>query len=131
MSNVNQEPAFSGDGPEAVFRSGLKEGRFYLQRCDDCSTHVFYPRMLCTHCGSVRLGQVLASGRGTVYSTSMVRRRPESGGNYNICLVDLDEGPRMMSQVTGIAPENVRIGMAVKARIDEIDGEPAVLFEQA
>jgi hypothetical protein len=46
-----------------------------------------------------------------------VRRKPADGGDYNVCLVDLAEGPRMLSRVAGVAPEEVRIGMAVKARI--------------
>jgi hypothetical protein len=78
---------------------------------------VFYPRVLCPHCGSERLEWVAPSGRGTVYSTTIVRRKPADGGDYNVCLVDLAEGPRMLSRVAGVAPEEVRIGMAVKARI--------------
>lgn len=131
MSNVSESKVFLGDGPEAVFRQGLKEDVFYLQRCAACGNHVFYPRILCSHCGSMQLEKVVASGQGTVYSVSTVRRRPESGGNYTIVLVDLAEGPRMMSTVTGMAPEEVRIGMKVQAKIDEIDGEPAIIFEQA
>jgi uncharacterized OB-fold protein len=65
-----------------------------------------------------------ASGRGTVYATTTVRERQ---GNYNISLIDLAEGPRMMSRVEGIAPEAVRIGMAVSARI--ADSPTRIVFE--
>lgn len=104
-------------GPEKRYLDALAQGRFEIQRCDACAKHVFYPRVLCPHCGSTRLDWVAPSGRGTVYSTTVVRRRPADGGDYNVCLVDLDEGVRMMSRVVSVAPQDVRIGMAVKARI--------------
>ncbi|MDO9450509.1 MAG: Zn-ribbon domain-containing OB-fold protein [Rugosibacter sp.] len=109
--------AFSGPGPDAVFAAFLADGRFMLQQCDDCKKHVFYPRVLCPHCGSPKLAWQPASGQGTVYSTTVVRRKPEQGGDYNVVLVDLSEGPRMMSRVDGISPHEVAIGMAVRATI--------------
>jgi len=109
--------AFSGPGPDAVFAAFLADGRFMLQQCDDCKKHVFYPRVLCPHCGSPKLAWQPASGQGTVYSTTVVRRKSEQGGDYNVALVDLHEGPRMMSRVDGISPHEVAIGMAVRAQI--------------
>jgi uncharacterized OB-fold protein len=104
-------------GPEKRFFDALAAGRFEIQKCSSCARHVFYPRVLCPHCGSDRLDWIAPSGRGTVYSTTVVRRKPADGGDYNVCLVDLAEGVRMMSRVAGIAPPDVRIGMAVKARV--------------
>ena len=92
---------------------------------------IHYPRLLCTDCGADRLETVEASGGGTVYSTSVIRRRPERGGDYNIALVDLDEGPRLMSRVEGLAPDDVTIGMRVKARIAAADGAPLLVFDAA
>ena len=112
MTNV-----FNGPGPDAVFAAALTEGRFILQQCDECKQHVFYPRVLCPHCGSPSLAWQPASGQGTVYSTTVVRRKPEQGGDYNVALVDLHEGPRMMSRVDGISPHEVVIGMAVRMKI--------------
>jgi len=109
--------AFNGPGPDAVFAAFLADGRFMLQQCDDCKKHVFYPRVLCPHCGSPKISWQSASGQGTVYSTTVVRRKPEQGGDYNVALVDLHEGPRMMSRVDGISPHEVAIGMAVRAQI--------------
>ena len=60
---------------------------------------------------------VEAGGMGTVYSTTVNRRSPEKGGTFNLCLIDLDEGVRMLSRVVDMAPEDVAIGMKVKARI--------------
>jgi len=104
-------------GPEKQYLDKLAGGSFEIQRCADCGRHVFYPRVLCPHCGADRLGWVAPSGRGTVYSTTVVRRKPADGGDTNIVLVDLKEGVRLMSRVAGIAPEQVKIGMAVSARI--------------
>ena len=64
-----------------------------------------------------KLDWVKASGSGTVYSTTVVRRKPEAGGDYNVALIDLAEGPRMMSRVVGVEPTAVKIGMKVRARI--------------
>ena len=68
-----------------------------------------------------------ASGRGEVHTTTVVRRKPERGGDYNICMIELEEGVRMMSRVEGMVPTDVTIGMAVKIFVGEMDGEPAVL----
>lgn len=121
------EPA----GPEATFQRFLAQGRFMLQRSRSSGAFVFYPRRLAPGTGRDDLEWVEASGRGTVYSTTVVRQRPEKGGDFNVALIDLDEGPRMMSRVVGTAPEEVRIGMAVAAEVGELDGTPAVLFRPA
>ena len=120
-----------GPGPDAVFAAGLEDGEFRIQRCGNCGAHIHYPRALCPECGSADLAAVRASGRGTVYATSVVRVRPGHGENYNIALVDLAEGPRMMTRVVDIAPENVRIGDAVTAFVGEIEGDKVVLFRPA
>jgi len=104
-------------GPEFQYQERLSQGRFEIQKCAGCGKHVFYPRVLCPHCGADRLAWVAPSGRGVVYSTTVVRRKPADGGDYNVALVDLEEGVRMMSRVAEIAPETVRIGMKVKARV--------------
>ena len=119
---------FDGPGPDAVFAAGLAENTFKIQHCRNCDAHVFYPRALCTECGSPDLEWVVASGSGTVYATSVVRQRPEVGENYNIALVDLNEGPRMTTRVVDIAPEDVKIGASVTAFVGEIDGNRVVLF---
>jgi len=116
-------------GPDKVFADYLGKGEFKLQLCADCERHIFYPRIVCPHCGSQNLAWVEASGRGVVYSTSVPRGMPE--GEYNISLIDLAEGPRMMSRVVGIEAEKVVIGMAVMAFIGEIDGVRVVLFKPA
>lgn len=121
----------AGASPEQTYFSALADGRFILQRCAPCDRSVFYPRALCPYCGADSLEWREASGRGTVYATSVVRRRPEQGPPYNVSLVDLAEGPRMMSRVEGVAPEAVRIGMAVSASVDRSGDTPTVVFRPA
>lgn len=122
---------FDGPGPEAVYRSYLAEGRFMIQRSASTGTYVMWPRVVLPGTGEADLEWVEASGAGTVYATTVTRRRPEQGGDYNVALIDLAEGPRMMSRVVGVAPEEVTIGMKVEAKVDELNGAPAVLFEPA
>lgn len=117
----------TGQGPEAFYREELRAGRFMIQRGVSSGRCVFYPRHAAPGTGEA-LEWVEASGMGTVYSTTVVRQRPEAGGDYNIAVVELAEGPRTMSQVVDMAPQNVRIGMKVRARIDERDGQPILVF---
>jgi uncharacterized OB-fold protein len=114
--------------PEKTYQAFLASGQFRIQRCVACSRHVFHPRLVCPHCGETNLRWIAPSGLGRVYSTTVVRRKIEDGGNYNVALVDLDEGVRMMSRIDGIAPLAVRIGQRVRAHVTEDSGTPIVVF---
>jgi len=98
-----------------------------LLRCRDDGRYLFHPRVAAPVTGSTNLEWVPASGKGIVYSTSVMRERPPKE-SYNIALIDLEEGPRMMSRVDGLKPEDVRIGMKVKANIISEDGQPLLVF---
>ena len=110
------------------YQAELDAGRFCLQHCPQCQKHVFTPRELCPHCGASPLRWVRASGLGRVYSTSTIARKADAGGSYNVALIDLHEGVRMMSRVEGLAPEDVRIGQRVQAHVAQKDGRGLVLF---
>jgi uncharacterized OB-fold protein len=114
--------------PDSEFRAFLAEGRFMIQRSKGDGSHVFYPRAIAPGTGARDLEWVQASGRGVVYSTTVVRKKPPEP-SYNVALIDLAEGPRMMSRVEGVDPAAVAIGMAVQARIVDQDGEPVVVFD--
>ncbi len=118
-------------GPEAEFRAHLAEGRFMIQRSVSTGAYVFYPRPFVPGSGETDLEWVEASGEGTVYATTTNRRSPEKGGTFNVCLVDLAEGPRMLSRVVGMPSEEVAIGQNVRAKIEDVDGSPAVVWEAA
>jgi uncharacterized OB-fold protein len=111
--------------PEQDYLRFLAEGRFMLQRSKSSGRHLFYPRVAEPGSGATDLEWVEASGDGTVYATTVMRQRAPTP-SYNVALIDLAEGPRMMSRVEGIAPEAVRIGMHVKARVVR-EGEAALV----
>jgi uncharacterized OB-fold protein len=116
--------------PEQDFLTFLAEGRFMLQRSRETGRHLFYPRVAEPGTGCTDLEWVQASGAGTVYSTTVIRQKPPTP-NYNLALIDLAEGPRMMSRVEGVAPEGVRIGMRVSAKIIRENDAPMIVFEPA
>ena len=118
-------------GPAAAFAAFLAQGRFMIQRSASTGKHVFFPRPFVPGTGETDLDWVEATGEGTVYATTVNRRSPDKGGSFNVALIDLAEGPRMMSRVVGIPPEEVKIGMKVRARIEHLNGAPAVLWEPA
>jgi len=116
-------------GPEAHYFSALNSGRFIIQKCDGCAQHIFYPRTVCPHCTGTTLNWVQPSGLGSIYSNTTIHRRPTDGGDYNVCLVDLDEGVRLMGNVKGIPPSDVEIGMRVKIQIDIHEGQGKAVFQ--
>jgi uncharacterized OB-fold protein len=113
--------------PEPEYLTHLAAGRFMLLRGQTSGKTMHYPRVAEPGTGNTDLEWVKASGDGVVYSVTVISVKPP-GENYNVALIDLAEGPRMMSRVIGIAPEAVEIGMNVKARIID-DGGPIVVFE--
>lgn len=116
--------------PEAEWRAHLAEGRFMIQRSSSTGGHVFYPRIAEPGTGAQDLEWVAASGKGTVHAVTVVRRK-DPADSYNVVLVDLEEGPRLMSRVDGIPVDQVKIGMAVRACIvNEGDG-PLLVFTPA
>ena len=116
--------------PEKEFFEHLAQGRFMIQRSRSTGGYVFYPRVAEPGTGATDLEWVAASGRGVVYSTTVIRQKPPTP-NYNVALIELAEGPRMMSRVEGITPEQVKIGMPVKAKVIVEGEQPLVVFEPA
>lgn len=125
------EPLFEGEGPEARFRAFLAAGKFMIQRFRATGTCVFYPRTVNPGTGEADLEWVEASGEGVVYATTCTRRPADKGGDYNVALIDLAEGPRMMARVEGVTADQVQVGMKVRAKIGTLQGQPAILFEPA
>jgi uncharacterized OB-fold protein len=110
-------------------QAALAEGQFLIQKCDDCGQHIYFPREICPHCGSDAVQFVSPSGQGTVYAVTTVRRKPADGGDYNVSLIDLDEGPRLMSRVDNLKPDDVKIGQRVTARVVVADDKGVVVFD--
>jgi uncharacterized OB-fold protein len=98
--------------PASVYRAGLEAGVLRYQRCGGCGLATFFPRLVCPHCGGGRLEWADSEGRGEVYATTTTRSR---SGDYNVALIDLDEGFRMMCTVRDELGGEVRIGDRVEA----------------
>ncbi|MGM0585985.1 MAG: Zn-ribbon domain-containing OB-fold protein [Pseudomonadota bacterium] len=122
------EPAM---GAERAFRDALAEGRWLIQRSKSTGKHVYPPRELAPGTGETDLEWVEPSGLGTVYSFTVVNRREDRGGPYNVVVVELDEGPRLMSAIPALAPEAVKIGLRVKARVEGEGPAARVVFDPA
>ena len=111
-------------GPDAQYQAFLRDGRFMIQRSRSTGAHVFYPRIAVPGTGATDLEWVPASGGGTVYAITVNRARE---GSYNIAIVELDEGPRMMTRIEGV--ETAPIGARVRARIATLGETPAIVFD--
>lgn len=118
MSELSEEN-LSG---HATYLAGLEVGELRFQRCGGCSSSIFYPRVLCNLCGSTQLRFEVSHGAGTVYSSTAITQR--DAPSISICLVDLDEGFRMMSSVVDVPAEDVEIGIRVSARFDAVADDP-------
>lgn len=118
-------------GPQRYFLDAIAAGRFELPQCIACDTRHFPPSAMCPTCACTLFRWRPASGRGVVHSATTVRRGPDAGGDYGVCLIDLDEGLRLMSCIDGVAPQDVRIGMPVVARLKPDGTATRLSFESA
>jgi uncharacterized OB-fold protein len=102
------------------FWEGCSESQLRLQHCSDCDRFQFYPRIVCSHCDSDSLSWRAVSGRGSVASFTIVRRGISRAyeAPYVVALIDLEEGPRMMSNVVDCEPESVAVGDAVDVKFE-------------
>jgi len=107
--------------PYATYVSHLEKGELAYQFSPAANRAVFFPRVICPYTGSDKLEWRISKGRGTVYSTTVVH--PAEGAAFNVALIDVDEGFRLMSRVEDIDPMAVKIGMKVKFRVHKPGGE--------
>nr|WP_231626724.1 Zn-ribbon domain-containing OB-fold protein [Streptomyces apocyni] len=102
-------------------------GQLLLRRCAACARAHHYPREFCPHCWSEDVAWEAASGRATLYTWSVVHRNdlPPFGTRtpYVAAVVDLAEGPRMMTEVVDCAEADLRIGMELEVTFREGGGE--------
>ena len=114
------------------FWEATKQRRLSIQRCNACKQYVFYPRTLCSHCGAADLAWTDVSGKATLYSFTIARKataRPwDADVPYVIAIVELDEGPRMTSNIVSCPVEDVRIGMALIATFEDVSDEITLVF---
>jgi uncharacterized OB-fold protein len=115
--------SFAPDSDSRPFWEGLAEGELRIQRCRSCGKAVFYPRAICPHCHAEQLEWITASGRGTIYTYTVLHQAFGAFAAdvpFVVALIDLEEGVRMMSRITdstggtGAPLERVTIGAAVQ-----------------
>lgn len=107
-----------------------REHRLLLQRCLDCEGQpaYFYPRPFCPNCLSPNVEWFEASGRGKLH-TYVIAHRPATGFEdavpYVIAIVELEEGPRMMSNIVGVepTPENLPVDLPVEVTWEDLEFE--------
>jgi uncharacterized OB-fold protein len=109
----------------AFFWDGLREHRLLIQRCAGCGALRQPPRPMCPECNSLAWDTIESSGRGTVYAYVMPQhpRFPMFEYPYIVALVELAEGVRLVSNLRGIAPEDVRVGMPVEVFYETFENE--------
>ena len=107
--------------PNAIYSEHCTRGELAYQVDPDIGATVFYPRVTAPGSGHDRLEWRISAGVGTVYATTAVQVR--NADPYNVALIDLDEGFRMMSRVEDIPADAVTIGLRVKCRMHQPDGE--------
>jgi uncharacterized OB-fold protein len=105
-----------------AYWAATAEGKLVLPRCAACDTVIWYPKGICTECGSLDIGWVEATGEGVVYTFTISRRGEgayREAGPFVLAYVELDEGPRVMTNIVGCPPESVQIGQRVRAVFDD------------
>ena len=99
-----------------AFWKATAEGRFILQKCDSCSSIQWFPRNYCAECSANTFTTFDCSGKGVVYSYTIIRKVANAykeATPFVVAYVELEEGPRIMTNIVECKPEDVAVGMAV------------------
>jgi len=119
-----RKPVPMPDHVTGEFWDAARQHRLLIQRCQDCGANQFFPQSFCRKCLSDHMEWLEASGKGVIYTYTVVHRPPtqtfEEDVPYTVALVELDEGVRMMSTIIGIDPQDVRVNMPVGVVFEEI-----------
>lgn len=110
-------PAPTVTQANAAFWAATAEGRFQLQRCNECDTVLWFPRRHCPSCWTENVSTFEASGKGVVYSFTVIRKGAmayKESGPFVIAYVELAEGPRVMTNIVDCDVETVKVGMPVE-----------------
>jgi len=110
------------------FWEAARRHELTLQRCRTCGRYIYYPRAACPHCLSGDLEWRRVSGRGTLTTFTVVHRGQKGfplGTPYVIAIVELAEGPRLMTNLVGIEPDptKIRIGMPLEVVFEDVSAD--------
>lgn len=131
MTPAPRRPAPIVTADSAVFWDAAAEGRLVAQRCASCGELRHPPRPMCPHCGSLDIDVVELAGTGAVYSYSVLHYPQHPAFEYPVlaALVDLDEGVRLVTNLTDVHAVDVEIGMRVSVHfVDAADGAKLPVF---
>jgi uncharacterized OB-fold protein len=105
----------------AFWFDAARAGRLEIQRCSACQTLRHPPGPTCPACRSFDWDTVVASGRCTLHSYTVIHHPPDAAFSYPLIvgLVDLEEGTRLVADITGVAPAELRIGMELQVGFAE------------
>jgi uncharacterized OB-fold protein len=117
------QPAPTPDPETQPFWDAASDGKFLLRRCRSCGRAHWYPRAVCPFCMSADTAWEAASGDGTIYSFSVMRRVPVP---FAIAYVTLAEGPTMLTNIVGCDLDALHIGQAVRLAFTPTEGGPPV-----
>ncbi len=108
-----------------------REERLVIQQCNACDHWLFPPGANCPRCGSEELSWTPVSGKGVIYTYTIAYRPPHpvltNQTPITVAVVELEEGPRMTSNIIGCDPDTVEIGMPVTVAFEAIDDSDLVL----
>ena len=110
-------PAPTVTQANAAFWAATAEGRFQLQRCNECDTVLWFPRRHCPSCWTENVSTFDASGKGVIYSFTVIRKGAmayKDAGPFVVAYVELAEGPRVMTNIVECDVETVAVGMPVE-----------------
>ena len=107
--------------PLTTWLTYLERGELAYQFSPSANKAVFYPRVIAPGTGKADLEWRVSQGLGTVYATTVVH--PQQGAAYNVALIDVDEGFRLMSRVEDVAPASVAIGLRVRFHTRKAEGD--------
>ena len=128
--DAHVKPLPMPDADSQTFWKGINQGELLLQHCQACGHVQYYQQAICRACSSERLEHRAASGRGKVHSFSVVNRAPgpafKQDTPYAVILVELEEGPRMISSFAGADPSLVGFDMAVELVCEPAGGGMAL-----
>ncbi len=113
-------PVPEPDSLTQAYWDACRNERLEVSLCEDCASLFLPPGPCCPKCWSAHLSTQAVSGEGRIFSYVVYRRtyHPGMPAPYVVALVELDEGPRLISNIVGCEPADVGIGMAVALRFE-------------
>ena len=115
------------DGTAGEFYQYCQHHELRFQRCTQCGTWRHVPRDMCAECGSWQWEWAQSSGRGTLFTWTVVTLPMHPAFKdevpYAVCLIDMEEGPRIVSRIVDVAPQDLRMGLPVEVIFDAVTPE--------